>query len=179
MTTNQPSFWCVANIVDQGDPFEYGGGFVLVDRTGIYAPELLILESFSSSVDEYQHQVVTIPLDRVTRIKRGNGLHGLSDNRFHPNQEAWFGNPTELLRLSEFHDTTYQGLLMRFLAKSPVVRALAYMDAVRYWGPSSFTGDDPPRMLTLEKARLLCDTMLTQIEESKTWHQGWGVDCNG
>lgn len=174
MTTNQPSFWCVANIGDQGDPFEHGGSFVLVDRTGIYTPELLILEHLPSSVGECQHQVVAIPLDRVTRIKHGSGLHGLSDNKFHPDQEAWFGDPAELLRLSEFCGSTYEGLLMEFLAESPAVRALAYMNCVRYWGASNFTGDDSPRMLTPEKAKLLCDTMLNQIEESKTWHQGWG-----
>jgi hypothetical protein len=178
MTTDQPSYWCVANIKDQGDPFEHGGGFVLVDRTGIYTPELLILEHLSGSVGECQHQIETILLDRVTRIKHENGLDGLSDNNFHPDHEAWFGNPVKLLQQSKICDATYEGLLMEFLAESPVVRALAYMDAVRCWGASSFTGNEP-RMLTPEKAKLLCDTMLNQIKESKTWHQGWGVSCNG
>jgi hypothetical protein len=175
MKTQQPSFWCIGNIGDV-DPFEHGGGFVLVDRTGVYSPELLILEA-PESIGEGQHELSTIPLEPLTRIKHEDGTYGLSDNRFHPDHAAWFGGLMQLQSLSETCGRSYSNLLNGFLSSCPIERAFAYRDAAHCWGFMNFDSD--PRKLEPEKARLLCNTMLIQIEESKTWHDGYGVNYNG
>ena len=175
MKTQQPSFWCIDNIGDV-NPFEHGGGFVLVDRTGVYCPELLMLEA-PSGADETLHELSTILLEPLTRIKHEDGTYGLSDNKFHPDHAAWFGGLMQLQGLSESCGRSYLNLLNGFLSGCPIERAFAYRDATHYWGFVNF--DSSPRRLEPGKAKLLCDTMLAQIEESKTWHQGYGVNYNG
>ena len=175
MTTQQPSFWCIGNIGD-ADPFNHGGGFVLIDRTGVYSPELLVLKA-PDDEEAGKHELSTILLDRLTRIKHEDGRHGLSDNRFHSDHVAWFGLPRALQGLSEGCGRPYPSLLDSFLSGCPVERALAYMDAARYFGLSNFSGC--PVTLEPKKAQRFCNTMLAQIEESKTWHDGYGVSYNG
>ena len=46
METNQPKWKCIGHIGDV-DPIAYGGGFVYVDETGIYPPELTYFEPAS------------------------------------------------------------------------------------------------------------------------------------
>lgn len=173
MKTQQPSFWCIENIGD-ANPFDYGGGFVLVDRTGVYSPELLVLDP--SDDDGSEHQLYTILLEPLIRIKDEDGNHGLSDNKYHPDYPAWFGEFEKLKALSESCGRFYSELLGSFLSSCPVERAFAYLNVASYWGFANF--DEYPRSLTASKAKLLCETMLTQIEESKTWHQGYGVNYN-
>jgi hypothetical protein len=175
MKTQQPSFWCIANIGD-ADPLNHGGGFVLIDRTGVYSPELLMLEE-PCGADETQHELSTILLDSLTRIKRDDGNHELSDNRFHADTPAWFGESERLKAVSGYCGRPYFSLLGSFLSGCPVERAFAYKEVASYYGIANFDSD--PCMLRPEKAKLLCDTMLAQIEESKTWHDGYGVNYNG
>ena len=172
MKTRQPSFWCIDNIGDV-NPFEHGGGFVLVDRTGVYSPELLMLEA-PSGADETLHELSTILLEPLTRIKLKGGSYGLSDNRFHVDTPTWFGDPESLKSVGNCCDRPDSRLLDSFLSSCPIERALAYRDVAYYYGLANF--DNYPRRLEPEKAELLCNTMLTQIEESKTWHTGYGVN---
>lgn len=169
MKTQQPSYWCVENIGDV-DPFEHGGGFVLVDRTGTYDPELLILEV----EDDGRRWLTAIELEPLTRINSEDGLHELSDNKFHPEIKAWFGNSQSLKQLSDFSGRPYYALLESFLSSCPVERALVYMNAVSYYGAEAFNSSR--RELEDNKAEALCDTMLSQIEQSKTWHIGYGIN---
>lgn len=168
MKTKQPSYWCVESIGDV-DPFEHGGGFVLVDRTGTYDPELLILEV---KCDD-RRWLASIELEPLTRIKAEDGFHGLSDNKFHPELAAWFGDSQSLKAVASSSGRPYYALLDSFLSGCPVERAFAYMDAVRYFGVESFNSEY--RELASEKAEALCKTMLAQIEQAKTWHTGYGV----
>ena len=174
MKTRQPSFWCIDNIGDV-NPFEHGGGFVLVDRTGVYCPELLVLEALDDA-DESWHLLYTILLEPLIKIKGKDGEDGLSDNRFHPDYPAWFGEPAKLKALAESSGMFYPDMLNSFLSNCPAERAFAYMNAASYWGFANF--DIDPRRLEPEKAKLLCNTMLAQIEESKTLHNGYGVNYN-
>jgi hypothetical protein len=41
--TLQPSYWCIENLGDV-DPLQHGGKFVCIDRRGVYAPIMLILQ---------------------------------------------------------------------------------------------------------------------------------------
>jgi len=171
MKTKQPSYWCIENIGDV-DPLEHGGGFVLVDRTGVYDPELHILEVD----DNYKYELTSIELEPLIRIKAEDGFHGLSDNKFHPELPAWFGDVKNLQAIADYSGRPYYALLDSFLSGCPVERALAYMDAVRYFGAENFNSE--PRELTHKKAKTLCDTMLAQIKKSKAWHQWYGINYN-
>lgn len=170
MKTKQPSFWCVENIGDV-DPFEYGGAFVLVDRTGTYNPELLILEV----EDSYRCWLVSIKLEPLTRIKAEDGFHGLSDNKFHPEFAAWFGDSQTLKAVASSSGRPYYALLDSFLSDCPVERAFAYMDVINNFGAEAFGSER--REIEDSKAKALCDTMLSQIKQSKTWHIGYGINA--
>lgn len=177
--TNQPSFWCVANIGD-AHPYEHGGAFVLVDRRGIYCPELVVM---TDSVDSSECRLAyNIQLERLTAIKSDklstneetvshNGWIGVSDNRFHTNKCAWFGNYASLRRVAEFIDYSFDKLVVDLLSSDPVVLASAYKDLADYHGLINFDSD--PRTLSGEKAKLMCDRFLAQIEESLNWHDGY------
>ena len=149
----------------------------MVDRTGVYSPELLVLEA-PNDEEAGKHELHTILLERLTRIKHEDGAYyGLSDNKFHPDHAAWFGGLIQLQGLSETCGRSYSNLLNGFLSNCPTERAFTYKSAADYWGIANFDSD--PRRLEPEKAKLLCDAMLAQIEESKTWHDGYGVNYNG
>lgn len=171
MKTQQPSYWCIENIGDV-DPLEHGGGFVIVDRTGVYDPELLILDV--NEDDKSPYLLNSIVLEPLIRIKAEDGFHKLSDNKYHPEMPAWFGDAKSLQSIANSSGRRpYYALLDSFLSSCPVERGLAYMDAVRHFGTEEFNSE--PRELTHEKAKALCDTMLAQIQQTKTWHIGYGV----
>ena len=173
--TEQPSYWCIANIGD-ADPYEHGGAFVLVDRRGIYPPELVTVESFDDSADRLVHK---IQLDRLTIVKAdkpdakriGDDWIGLSDNRFHPESIAWFGERSELEKVASFVDCGVVKFMNSLISSDPVTVAVAYKALADYHGYINF--DSYPQALTGEKAELMCDRFLAQIEESRTWHDGY------
>ena len=171
MKTQQPSYWCIENIGD-ADPLECGGGFVIVDRTGVYDPQLLILDVIPYNEFE-PYSLNSIVLEPLIRIKAEDGFHGLSDNKFHPDLPVWFGDTKSLQAIADFSGRPYYALLDSFLSSCPIERAFAYMDAVRYFGAENFNSE--PREITHEKADALCDAMLAQIKQTKTWHIGYGV----
>lgn len=170
MKTQQPSYWCIENIGDV-DPVEHGGAFVLVDRTGVYNPVLLILEGDCAN----GHSLHDIELDSLIRIKdEDDRLDSLSDNRFNPDVPAWFGDKKSLQDLANFSGHSYDSLLNSFLSSCPVERAFPYMSAFLFYGSENLGGN--PRKITNEKAEALCEAMLSQIEQTKTWHIGYGIN---
>jgi len=170
MTTKQPSYWCIENIGDV-DPMEHGGAFVLVDRTGVYSPVLLILEGNCDN----GHSLHDIELTPLIRIKDNDGRqHSLSDNKFHPDLPVWFADKKSLQDLASFSGRSYDGLLNSFLSSCPVERAFPYMSAFMFHGSEELGGGS--RKITNEKAEALCKAMLSQIEQTKTWHIGYGIN---
>lgn len=172
MKTNQPSFWCIANIGDV-DPMLHGGKFILVDRRGIYSPEMLVVEPEESEPswedpESYKRYVVVLdPLIRASEFS-------LSDNKFHPNFEAWFGNAENLKSVAQCISITVDKLMSKFLSSCPLERAFAYNEVIGYFGIENF--DSYPHDMNHEEAKKLCDTMLRQIKESESWHDGFGVN---
>lgn len=162
----QPSFWCIANIGD-ANPLEHGGCFVLVDRTGVYRSELLLL-----TVDDDGYRRASIVMDDLMRIKRANGLHELSDNRFHPHHPAWFGRAKGLEELASYSGKRYEELVAGFLSSSPLENASCWLDLERYYGIENF---DHPRKVEEDKASQIVKTFFRQIEEAKSWHEGYGL----
>jgi len=174
----QPSYWCIANIGD-ADPYEHGGAFVLVDRRGIYCPELVTIESLDDSDLRIAHN---IQLERLTIIKstkpvaeeeshKANGWIGVSDNRFHTDTRAWFGVRSSLRQVAASIGKDVDSFIGDLVSSDPVTVAIAYQALARYHGYFNF--DSEPRTLTEEKAKLMCDRFLAQISESQSWHDGY------
>jgi hypothetical protein len=177
--TNQPSYWCIANIGD-ADPYEHGGAFVLVDRRGIYCPELVTVESFDDSGQRIVHN---IQLERLTIVKstkpvaehevhKANGWIGVSDNRFHTDTRAWFGIRSSLRQVAAcIADKDVDSFISDLVSSDPITVAFAYKALADYHGYANF--DEYPNTVSAEKAELMCNKFLAQIEESQTWHDGY------
>lgn len=99
---SQPDYKFIINIGDK-TPLEYGGCFVFRDATGVYPPEVEILEVPENEVrpDAKKYIVRRFQLEPCTFT---DGI--LSDNKFHPLHPAWFAKP-ETERASRPQDTTY------------------------------------------------------------------------
>jgi len=107
---SQPEWEFVSNIGD-ANPIDYGGCFVFVDKTGVYAPEIEILVEPCEGDDEIW-RVYRAVMEPCTWI---DGV--LSDNRFHPDKPAWFAK-TEKERESRPQDSTYFKDLAEYLGQS-------------------------------------------------------------
>ena len=81
---SQPEWECIANLGDV-NPIEHGGKFVLVDKTGVYAPEMEVLEKEYHTRNNWR--VWRFILEPHTYI---NGV--LSDNPYHPDKPVWYAD---------------------------------------------------------------------------------------
>lgn len=125
---SQPEWKFFANLGD-ADPITYGGVFVFTDETGIYSPEVEILESVGGEdEDEFnddgelvekgneEWEVRRFIIEPCTYGRVVDGVFQpldhyeddgiLSDNKFHPGHAAWFAKP-ESERKERPQDTTY------------------------------------------------------------------------
>lgn len=122
---SQPVWKFIQNLGD-ASPLEYGGLFVYIDETGVYAPECTVIECDDAAANEIQscgdceddsapcerHKSLVcwreyrVTLDRCTLTANEDGTYFLSDNQFHPLQAAWFATPEEY-RATRPQDTTY------------------------------------------------------------------------
>ena len=117
--TNQPDWRFVENQGD-ADPINHGGRFLYVDATGLYSPEIEILdppepepdfpytgkgadpelgEETGAELDPEQipeRYKWTIHRFCVDPCTYQDGI--LSDNRFHPSHPAWFARPHDPVR---------------------------------------------------------------------------------
>lgn len=167
---SQPSFWCIANLGDV-DPFEHGGQFLCVDRTGVYPPELVVIEAPASDDDEERFKYV-IQVEPLTAIKDDSGeIVSLSDNRFHVLHRAWFADAGSLQEVARCTGTVFSLFVTRLLSSDPVDRAFAYKAISDHFGYENF--DSSADYISADKAKVMCDRFLEQIEESKSWHQGY------
>lgn len=165
----QPSFWCVANIGDV-NPLNHGGAFVLVDRRGTYCPELRILEpmgedSYGDPTGWLLHAVL---MEDCTVFRDSDGRVCVSDNRYHPTKEAWFGRPADLACLADFIGERAEDLARSFMGDIPE-RAIAWKAVNDYWGPQT-----QPEQLNKREASSFCRLMLRQLKATETWHDGIG-----
>jgi hypothetical protein len=175
--TYQPSYWCIANIGDVS-PYEHGGAFVLVDRRGTYCPELVLVESFDESSQRLAYR---IQLERLTVVKNKLASSkdycsqldwlGISDNRYHADKLAWFGDKESLTKVANHFGENINQLIEQLVSSDAVTLAFSYRALADYHGRENF--DSYPQTLTAEKAELMCDRFLAQIEESQTWHDGY------
>lgn len=150
--TDQPTWKFVENLGDV-NPVEHGGFFVFIDETGVYAPEVEMLDPPCEGQDKWT--VYRFILEPCT-FKDGI----LSDNRFHPNHPAWFAKP-EKDRKERPQDTTYLNdltgafpldeLTRLFCSDDPKERAVAWREVGEYHGYDNLDSD--PLRLTEEEVK--------------------------
>lgn len=133
--TAQPQWRCVAQLGD-ANPLDYGGFWVFVDDTGVYPPEA----EYYSPDDNRAWRIV---LDQCTHI---NGV--LSDNRFHPELQAWFADDLESVASCTGGDVAT--MRANLCSADAIRRALAYRDILSYHGWDN--GDSCPLELTEQEA---------------------------
>lgn len=167
MATNQPKWQLVANLGD-ASPLDFGGLFVYVDQTGVYAPECVRLERITDDetrgpAERWQaHRFILEPCTYDAQTDT------LSDNPFHPELAAWFApNTTQradrpqdgrgLEELAEFIGMTKPELIALFLSSDPCERAHAWQSVGDFHGfdnldsyPETYTRKDLYRLYRRE-----------------------------
>lgn len=157
---SQPEWKYVGHIGDV-DPIAHGGGFVYIDTTGVYAPQLVYFEPGS---DEDWHetegatplQVYRFDLD-PPRFKtfRPAGSHDRAKLAI-PSERGitwyWFNEwfVKDLPSIAASCGTTAMALLRLLFSKDPMKRASAYQDIIGYVGVHEF--DQYPVTMTEDEA---------------------------
>lgn len=169
--TLQPSYWCIENLGDV-DPVQYGGKFVCIDRRGIYAPIMLILqEKERGKKVRLCHE---IELERCFIVRDSGGeMKGVGANHYHAHMTEWFGGYSDLEGVASFAGYNSEKALAELLASQNVLdRAQAYGSVVDYFGAHQF--DQEPREYDKRGAEDFVALMFRQSAESRSWHDGLG-----
>jgi len=127
--TNQPDWEFLVNLGD-ANPIDYGGKFVYRDRTGIYGPEMVILEPLEDPDGQGEMlywMEYRVMLDRCTYI---DGV--LSDNQYHPEMQAWFA--WDLAEIALWVDVPVPELLEQLCSDDPIMLARGYESLGHYFG---------------------------------------------
>lgn len=157
MRTNQPSYFCVENQGDV-DPLNHGGVFVLVDRRGIYDPQLWVWEPDSS-------RMVSFDMPRCFPIK--GDPDSIGSNRYHPDLPEWFGTVKELESVASTCGKTPHVLRSQLCAPDPCERARGYYDLFCCYGAMNF--DTQPWSPTWKEARKTIGRLIRQITAAAKW----------
>ena len=161
--TAQPSYFCIANLGD-ANPFEHGGAFVCIDRRGIYDPIMLMYdEDFKK-----RSEITLVPCHRI--VSSAAEILSVGTNKFHATHPEWFSESLSYVAEIQWRD--FDDLVSELVSTDVVMRASVYLALVSYHGVKEF--DHYPYIYENEKdARNFCNQMLAQIEESKTWWDGY------
>lgn len=136
--TNQPKWKAIAQIGD-ASPLEYGGIWVLVDETGVYPPELEILEVPDDEESKEPRVVYRVVMEPHTYV---DGV--LSDNPSHPSHPVWYADDLKAICLCV--DWKVKEIIECFCSSDPLERARAYRAVADYCGWHQF--DQYPLNLT-------------------------------
>lgn len=139
---SQPKWECIANLGDV-NPIDHGGKFVLVDRTGVYPPEMEVLEPLEFSEPD-TWQVWRFAMDRCTYV---NGV--LSDNPYHPGSAAWFAD--DIAGVAETFGVEPGELIGQLCSADPRERAEGYYCLFGYYSADNF--DSYPLELDEDEVR--------------------------
>ena len=140
METQQPAWNLVAQMGDI-HPIEYGGKFVYEDATGVYSPEIEVLEEPATDGGK-TWTVSRFICEPCTFV---NGI--LSDNKYYPESAAWFAN--KLNEIADYGGVPVETLISSFTSGSTVDRAAAWIMLAGYVG--LYELDQYPLKLTLEE----------------------------
>jgi hypothetical protein len=124
--TQQPIWKLVAQLGDV-NPVDYGGCFVYTDETGVYAPEMEILESPDDDDAPEGWTVYRVMLEPCTYQ---DGV--LSDNKYHPTYPVWFAD--KIADVARSCGIDELNLLAQFTSPDAIERAWAYRAVGEYFG---------------------------------------------
>lgn len=123
--TAQPR-WHVAALLGDVDAATYGGSAVLIDSTGIYAPEVWHWCDESRELSRFA-------VDQCHPTSDG----GVGANPYHPTAPEWFGRPEDLSSLARFIGEDVERLCRTLCSHNVAERAQAYVSIGQYWGMAS------------------------------------------
>jgi hypothetical protein len=158
METKQPSWKCIGHIGDV-DPIAYGGGFVYIDETGIYPPELTYFEPAEDSnwqengkqskLQKYR-VVLDAPRFKTLTDKGKRECFGTKELPANQRGNTWYWYSEwyvkDLVSVANACGTRAFSLLRDLMSRNPMRRAFAYESLIRYFGVHEF--DSYPRTLT-------------------------------
>jgi hypothetical protein len=168
MKTKQPSYSCIANLGD-AIPHEYGGEFVLVDRRGIYDPQVWRFEASETEGEPGEWFRYDIPQCFPCQ---GNNQE-IGANRFHPAMPEWFGDTKSLQSAADTCGYSTAELRALLCSADPIERALGYSTVGLNFGFDNF--DYYPNRMTAKEDRALCRLFLRQLAQADKWKDGIGL----
>ena len=145
MTTQQPVWKLSANLGDV-NPLD-GGALLYSDETGVYPPELILIEANPPKEGEDE----TFTVSRVQCERCFPLGEGVSDNRFHKDKPAWFSY--KLASVASCCDSSPLDLQTALCDQNDVNRGWGYQTLVGYFGVYEF--DQYPVEMTEAELRNL------------------------
>ena len=164
MKTNQPSWFCIANLGD-ATPEDHGGDFVLVDQRGIYTPELWHYDPDDGKLGSWR----TLVLACCYEVK-DQAYPAITDNKYHMDKPSWFGDAVNLRSAASTCGMDTYTLKNLLCASCPVSRAHGYIVLASNFGWDNF--DEYPAKLTRKETTQRCAKLLRQASKAGTWKDG-------
>jgi hypothetical protein len=129
---SQPK-WRKIGVVGDVNPLDYSGGFVFVDDTGVYPPEVEYYDR-DNDTDNSPIRVYRFAAELCTYV---GGI--LSDNKYHPDHAVWFARDLP------------DGLTPAdFTSPDTMTRAAAWLEVGLYYGLDNL--DSYPLVLSYREA---------------------------
>jgi hypothetical protein len=171
----QPSWLCIANLGD-ASPLDYGGTFVLVDRRGVYDPELWYLRPYCPDAEpgraaQAWGELFRFRAENCHRIWNGGDDRAIGDNPYHANMPAWFGDAGSLRSLADSIGRRVDDLIDDFISGDPVRRAQAWLSVGEHWGFENL--DSYPYQLQYKEASAICRRAARDIKRAEKFNDGW------
>lgn len=187
--SKQPEWECIANLGD-ADPITYGGVLVYIDKTGVYPPEVEVIqeeenEDYDADYDqdydehlEYDEDkseelhwtIYRTPLERCTYDPV---TECLSNNKYHPDHSAWFSQTIKeraerpqdsgLESVCSSQGIARDELISLLCSEDPIELAHGYRCIADTWGWNNF--DDYP--LTIKSRQEMKERYKDDLEHLK------------
>jgi len=161
MKTQQPSWHCIANLGDI-NPETEGGQFLMVDKRGVYTPELWIFNLATWS---------TVDLIQCYEVKNEDfDFPAVSDNKYYMDKPSWFGKREQLKSVAETNGSDLYDLKNKLCSACPALRAEGYIMLVNSYGVENF--DFYSDVKTPAETKLLCKKLIRQAAQASKWRDG-------
>ncbi len=166
---SQPDWECIGQLGD-ANPVEYGGLWVLRDKTGVYCEEaelLIVPDDDTDWAADRKCVIYRFILERCHWTPKLFDMGVLSDNKFHLDHAAWWAEPegnkvlrpqdsTYLSNLCSFTGIEGPDLIEMFCSADALQRAQAYRIVGEYHGFDNL--DHDPLTLPRWQARRRYET---------------------
>ena len=143
METKQP-IWKKLQSVGDINPLDYSGGFIYVDETGVYDPEIEWVNANGSEKGIWF--VYRWPLERFETLRVGERTalipYGFGERTDLPfpvdSYEEWFSK--DIPFIANYVGTSEEAQQRMLCSEDPVTRALGYLNMADYFGYNEFDG---------------------------------------